>query len=174
MLRRDARHYATAKNILYGAPPETLAILLDDPEEHDFASLESLLADLSPMQATERPAGLPHSIAEIVAHLLANALFNLGLIESDAPETFQPPLPNWTEVSTEEWEALRKAYIHIIRRLQEIARKGEGLEKTIFPATASEPAWTAGYKLTCSVAKHAAYHAGQIALLRRALGADKD
>ena len=33
--------------ILYGAPGPTLALLLDDPEEHDFVCAERALAGLS-------------------------------------------------------------------------------------------------------------------------------
>lgn len=42
-----------------------------------------------------------------------------------------------------------------------------------FPALARilDPSWTVGYKLPCSVAKHNAYHLGQIVVLRRLIGA---
>lgn len=55
--------------------------------------------------------------------------------------------------------------------LGRVARGGGDLDRIVYPATETEPAWTVGYKLAASVAKHNAYHFGQIALLRRLIGA---
>jgi hypothetical protein len=41
------------------------------------------------------------------------------------------------------------------------------LSTIVYPATETEAAWTVGYKLSASVAKHTAYHLGQIALMKR-------
>ncbi|GGL68992.1 hypothetical protein GCM10010840_03870 [Deinococcus aerolatus] len=56
-------------------------------------------------------------------------------------------------------------------QLGKIAQDEREPERTFYPPTASAPSWTVGYKLTMSVAKHNAYHFGQIALVRRLLGA---
>lgn len=152
---------------LYGAPGPTLEILLEDPEEHDFASATTLLGDLSSEDAVRRPAGAPHSIAEIVAHLLSNACFNLALFDATDPANVRPPLADWPEVSAADWPQLRQEYFDTLATLQQLAHSEGEHARIVFPATDNEPAWTVGYKLTCSVAKHAAYHMGQIALLRQ-------
>jgi uncharacterized damage-inducible protein DinB len=156
---------------LHGAPGPTLEILLDDPEEHDFVCAERALEGLSGEVACRRPPGLPFSIAEIVAHLLSNARFNLGLVDNPDPTTYKPPLPNWPAVRADDWERLRLEYLSVLKELKEVAQEGTKLDRIVYPASEDEPAWTVGYKLTCSVSKHATYHTGQIILIRRLLGA---
>ena len=155
---------------LCGAPEQTLLILLDDPDEHDIPSLERLIGDLSEMEALARPTGLPYSIAEIVAHMLSNARFNLGLIGHPEPESYARPQPEWPAVGPGEWDGVRQSYFRAVQELLETAQRPGVLDQVVFPANSHEPGWTVGYKLTCSVAKHAAYHMGQIAVIRRLLG----
>ena len=52
-------------------------------------------------------------------------------------------------------------------QLEQVARDEDELGRVLYPEAGDEPAWTVGYKLALSVAKHNAYHLGQIALLRR-------
>ncbi len=158
-------------NTLYGPPSATLEILLDDPDEHDFASMQRLLDGLSGEQAVTTPHGLPYSIAAILAHMNSNVQFNLDLIRSDNPVNFANPYENWPTVSVDEWPSLVQAFLSGMAELKRIAQEGEELERTLFPAMNEEPAWTVGYKLVASVAKHNTYHLGQIAVLRRLTGA---
>src|SRR5690348_16322251 len=127
--------------MLYGASVSTLQVLLDDPAEHDFASANHILNDLSEETARTRPANLPYSIAEIVAHLISNARFNLALIDHPAPQTFEPPLSDWPEVHTGEWEAIRQDYFTVLQQLREAARQTDKLEQVVYPATSEEPGW---------------------------------
>ncbi|WP_424949751.1 hypothetical protein [Deinococcus sp.] len=69
------------------------------------------------------------------------------------------------------WLALVAECLHVLRTLLHHAQNLEVLERVVFPATATEPGWTVGYKLTVNVAKHNAYHFGQIVTLRQLLGA---
>lgn len=124
--------------VLLGPPPDTLAVLLDDPDAHDFPSVARILHGLTPEQATKAPERLPYSVARIVAHMNSNMNFNLGLIHG---------------------------------ALMRIAREAKDLDRVVYPAKGSESSWTVGYKLACSVAKHNAYHLGQIVVLRRLIGA---
>lgn len=158
-------------NTLFGPPPATLQLLLDDPAEHDFPCAERLLGGLTPQQAVTVPPGLSHSIAAILAHMHANVVFNLELIGSAEPLSFQPPENLWPAVSAGQWPHLAQAFLADLARLGQVAQNAQELERTLYPATADEPGWTVGYKLTASVAKHNAYHFGQIALIRRLVGA---
>lgn len=148
-----------------------MAILLEDPEEHDFAPAKRILGGLSAELALTKREGWPHSIAEILAHVNANVRFNLGLIRSANPEQYENPHPNWPEIRAEDWDALVEQFLQGLRELKAIALEGTDLGRTLYPQTDREPAWTVGYKLALSISKHNAYHLGQIALLRKTLGA---
>ena len=152
--------------ILFGPPKETLELLLDDPDNHDVASARDLLNQLSGSEAMQRLAGLPYSAAEILAHMNSNLYFNLDLIGSSSPETFANPYEDWPKVQTEAWASLCERFLEGLDKAKTLAREVD-LDRILFAETATEPAWTVGYKLALSVAKHNAYHLGQIALLGR-------
>lgn len=82
-------------NALFGPPPATLEILLDDPDEHDFPEPARILAGLTADQACRVPTGLLYSIANVVAHMLANMTFNLELIRGDTAERHQSRSEMW-------------------------------------------------------------------------------
>lgn len=156
--------------ILYGPPPATLEILLNDREEHDFPAPERILGGLTPEQAVTVPSGLPYSVAKIVAHMHSNMKFNLGLIRAADPSTYIEQFENWPEVTAQEWPGLAEAFLGDLKELTRIAHEAD-LDRILFPAAISSPAWTVGYKLAASIAKHNAYHFGQIVVIRRLLGA---
>ena len=153
---------------LYGPPAQTLVILLNDPEEHEFASMERILLGLPAELAVKKLEHWPHSIAEVLAHMNANVQFNLGLIEATDPEGYPHPGEDWPQVGLGEWGHMVEGFLSSMGRLAELART-QPLERILYPATGAEPAWTVGYKLALSVAKHNAYHLGQIVLMRRML-----
>ena len=96
----------------------------------------------------------------------ANVQFNLALILSSDPATFKNPYENWPTVTSEMWPELVAEFLAGTAELRRVAREEE-LSRILYPSVGEEPAWTVGYKLAASVAKHNAYHFGQIALLRR-------
>ena len=159
------------RDILFGPPPSTLAILLDDPAEHDFPAALRILRGLTGEKAVALSPGLPHSIGQILAHMNANVQSNLSLIRAADPAKHAESVELWPTVSAEGWPRLVEEFLSGLRTLEQIAREGTGLDRVLYPATEREPAWTVGYKLACSVAKHNAYHFGQIVVLRRLLGA---
>ncbi|ULH15372.1 DinB family protein [Deinococcus sp. KNUC1210] len=151
-------------SLLYGAPPETLRLLLGHA---DFAAPWQILGHLDAHLACQRLPKLGHSIAEIVGHLHNNMLYNLDLIEGRAA----PERPDWPPVKEQAWPTLAADFLEVLELLLDYAQRPELLERVVFPATATEPGWTVGYKLTVNVAKHNAYHFGQIVILRQLLGA---
>jgi hypothetical protein len=155
---------------LYGPPAATLEILLEDREEHDFPSPERIFRDLTPELAVTVPTGLPYSVAKIVAHMHSNVKFNLGLIRAADPSRYSERFENWPEVTARGWPELAETFLADLRELTKIAMEAD-LDRILFPATDGSPAWTVGYKLAASVAKHNAYHFGQIVVMRRLLGA---
>jgi hypothetical protein len=150
------------EKVLYGPPGDTLSILINDELAHDFASPRSILEGISKVQATKAIKGLPYTIAEVLAHTNANLTFNLVLLK-DGLET---PVENWAKVNQEEWEGLKMEFLENLNALSHLAHTLD-LSSIVYPATETEAAWTVGYKLSASVAKHTAYHLGQIALMKR-------
>lgn len=155
---------------LYGPPPTTLIRLLDDPDEHDFPSPRRILDGLTGGQATTVPSELPYSVAQIVAHMLSNMRFNLGLMKAADPRTFDERFENWPLVNAHEWPAVRDEFFRMLQSLVDVGAQQSELSRVLYPESSGEPAWTVGYKLALSVAKHNAYHLGQIIVIRRVLG----
>ena len=150
--------------LLYGPPADTLTHLLRPTE---FAPAEQILGHLDADLATRHLPCTPHSVAEIVAHLLGNMQFNLDLIEGRQPQERD----DWPTVSGEAWPALVHEFLEVNQHLLAYAQQPGVLERVIFPATNEEPGWTAGYKLAVNIGIHNAYHFGQIVTLRQQLGA---
>jgi hypothetical protein len=150
------------ENILYGPPADTLSILINDDSAHDFASPRSILEGISAVQATQEISSLPYTIAEVLAHTNANLTFNIVLLK----DGLEAPVENWPKVKQSEWAALKAEFLGNLQTLGQLAYTLD-LAKIVYPATETEPAWTVGYKLAASVAKHTAYHLGQIALMKR-------
>ena len=157
-------------SVLHGPPAATLVRLLNDLEEHDFPSPRRILDGLTGIEACTIPPGLPYSVAQIVAHMLSNMRFNLGLIRAPDPLHFDERFEDWPRVAPEDWPRLRDEFLEALRALVELARDEGGLSRVIYPQARTEPAWTVGYKLALSVAKHNAYHLGQIVVVRRVSG----
>ena len=155
---------------LYGPPPATLVRLLDDPEEHDFPAPRRILDGLSGAQATIVPPGLPYSVAQLVAHMLSNMRFNLGLMRAADPFSYDEHSENWPLVTADEWPVVREEFFRVLQSLVDLASQQDELSRVLYPESSGEPAWTVGYKLALSVAKHNAYHLGQIIVIRRVLG----
>jgi hypothetical protein len=149
-------------NILYGPPADTLSILIKDDLAHDFASPKDMLEGISAVQATKEIHGLPYTIAEVVAHANTNLRFNVALLRDGLKLKLEP----WPKVEARSWEVLKAEFLENLDILVKLSQDLD-LNKIIFPATETEPAWTVGYKLAASVAKHTAYHLGQIALMKR-------
>jgi uncharacterized damage-inducible protein DinB len=126
-------------------------------------SLKELIADVSEERARERPLADAHTIWELVLHITAW----LGIARERLSATQireVGPKENWPEVTGSWQDAVANLELEI-----------DGLETAIrsFPeqrleerAPATEP--QTFYVLLHGVIEHSAYHAGQIALLKKA------
>ncbi|GGR38686.1 DinB family protein [Deinococcus ruber] len=151
-------------SLLYGPPPETLRLLLGHA---DFAAPQQILGNLSAHLAVRRLPNISHTVAEIVGHMHNNMLYNLDLIEGRQALK----RPDWPHVTQQDWAELVTEFLKTLDVLLHCARDPELLARVVFPPTATEPGWTVGYKLAVNVAKHNAYHFGQIVILRQLLRA---
>ena len=138
-------------------------------------ALNELLADVTPSEAAAHPAAGLHTIAEIVSHLVfwcddtlkrlpsaSASSATAAAIPEPAPGADFPPLDSR---DADGWPKLRKALEESHRSLAAAARV---LSPDRLPARV--PGRTATFEdMLRGVTEHAAYHGGQIAILRRSL-----
>ena len=145
---------------------EQLKRALEGEAWHGPSVLESL-AGVSADEASAHPIPGAHSIWEIVLHLTTDYGLVLRRLSGDGrqltPEEDWPPCPAVTE---ENW---RKATQDLTKLNQELrqavqAFPGARLDEPLVP----EVRYTA-YTQFIGITQHNLYHAGQIALLKRAL-----
>lgn len=138
-----------------------------------IACVEDISADLAARQV----AGFPHSIGQLVFHMNYWMDYDLQRIAGK-----RPPYPahnsesfpsNPTPGDAHEWDELTKRFAALINHSADLADSSpEELERQIEPTHTShqERAATLDAVLWQLVA-HNSYHIGQIAMIRRALGA---
>jgi uncharacterized damage-inducible protein DinB len=134
---------------------------------HGPAVLE-VLAGVSADQAAARPVAGGHSIWELVLHLAGTYRLVLRRLGGDgaqlSPEDDWPPLPtatpaNWSDTV----DTLGRLNQDLRRALRAFAP-----DRLDAPLVA-DPPYTA-YTQFIGITQHDLYHAGQIAMLKRALG----
>jgi uncharacterized damage-inducible protein DinB len=133
--------------------------------------------DLSAELAARHVAGFPHSIGQLVFHMNYWMDYELRRIRGERPaypehsaESF-PPAPS--PVDAEEWDRLRRRFSGALAEFSELAKSSpEEMQRQIESAHAGDAklAGTLEAVLWQMVA-HNSYHVGQIAMIRRMLGA---
>jgi uncharacterized damage-inducible protein DinB len=147
---------------------EQLGRVLEGEAWHGPSVLE-LLAGVSAAQAASHPIAGAHSIWELVLHIGTDYDLVLRRLAGDGrPLT---PAEDWpaSPASTEEnWQRTVRELKRRDEKLREAVRgfPGERLDDPLVP----EVPFTA-YAQFIGVTQHTAYHAGQIAMLKRALSA---
>ena len=134
---------------------------------HGPAVLE-VLAGIDAGQAAARPVAGVHSIWELVLHLAATYRLVLRRLEGNgaqlSPEEDWPPVPaatpeNWRDTV----DTLRRLNADLRRAVRSFAP--DRLDASVV----ADPPYTA-YTQFIGITQHDLYHAGQIAMLKRALG----
>jgi uncharacterized damage-inducible protein DinB len=133
------------------------------------SSLRELLAGVSAEQAASRPLGGAHSIWEIVLHIAAWQDFVTRAVEGEPMPTNLPEEENWPPIADEGEAAWREAAESLgegNKRLRDAVRKlgEEDLDRIVAGREYSV------YFMLHGVLQHSLYHAGQIALLKKASG----
>jgi len=131
------------------------------------SSLRELLADVSAEQAASRPLDGAHSIWEIVLHIAAWQGFVTRALGGEPMPSNLPEEENWPPVEdTGEaaWRGAAESLGDGNKRLRDAVRKlgEEDLDGIVAGRDYSV------YFMLHGVIQHSAYHAGQIALLKRA------
>jgi uncharacterized damage-inducible protein DinB len=133
--------------------------------------LRKILDGVTAEVAYARPVSNGHSIWEIVAHLAAwDGVVADRIAERRAIETPDSgDFPAVTECSDEAWaEALRE----LERQHARLAKAVEGLDEAALGETVAGKNYSTAHMIR-GVAQHMAYHAGQIALLRKLVEAGR-
>jgi uncharacterized damage-inducible protein DinB len=138
-----------------------------------IACVEDIPADIAARQV----AGFPHSIGQLVFHMNYWMNYDLRRMRGERPkypehnaESF-PQTP--TTADAPEWDRLRRDFSQLLNEHATLAKSSqEELNREIEPIHEShkERASTLEAILWQTVA-HNSYHVGQIAMVRRALGA---
>jgi len=128
-------------------------------------SLDEVLADVTAQQASARPMAGAHNIWEIVHHVSAWEDIGRRRLEGEdignvTSETDWPPVD---DSSASAWAQARERLASGHRRLQETlaAMKDADLSRKTRKGTSF-------YVLAHGIIQHGLYHAGQIALLKKA------
>ena len=137
--------------------------------------VQAILADVTAVDAAARPVQDGHSIWEIVLHMtswknetrrrLAGAT-PAEPVEGDWPQIEVPSAAAW-QLALERLDASQQALIVAVRQL----REPQLFEPTRDPRNRATGSGVPFYVLLHGIVQHDAYHAGQIALLKKALTA---
>jgi uncharacterized damage-inducible protein DinB len=136
--------------------------------------LLQILDGVTPDQAAARPVRGAHSIWELVLHITAwknevRRRVNGGAAgepeEGDWPMVGEPSPERWSEALT----LLEGAHQRLVADIQTL-RESRLLEPTNDPRQRELGSGVSYYVLLHGVAQHDVYHAGQIGILKRALG----
>jgi len=131
-------------------------------------SVRELLAGVTAEQAEARPAVGAHSIRELVEHMEAWERAILRRLGGDPARIYKTE-EDWPPARVEGEEAWREAQ-------QKLADTGEALREAVLrldDAQLDEPIladMSSRYVSLHGAVQHTLYHAGQIALVKRALG----
>ena len=120
------------------------------------------LDGLSAEQASHVPAGLPHSVADLVAHVAFWQDYLLGVFRGEDPAWVESAAEGWPQMT--DWDTLKRRFLDDLDALASYARDEafmQGLDPKgrfrIVPLT--------------SFAGHGLYHLGQVVTVRQLIGA---
>ena len=131
-----------------------------------------VLEALTEAQATAKPHGLPHSIAEIVAHMLYWQEFFNRNAETGWSGVPEHAAEGWPAIKPGGWEKLRQEFLESCNRMQSLAAQHPRLDAKLLPDGVAIPFLnreSVGSGLL-HAAVHSSHHLGQIVTLRQLLG----
>ena len=138
-----------------------------------LACVEDIPADL----ATRTVAGYPHSIWQLVEHMSYWMEYDLRTIAGEQPPYPEHAIASWPahpERATEEaWQRVVQRFGQLRSRLAEMAESdAPSLERIVeYDGPPHTRRQSTVHAMLWQIAAHNSYHVGQVALLRRQLGA---
>ena len=123
------------------------------------------LEQLAAADAERRPGGVPHSIADIVAHMSFWQDWFWRRCNGRAEPMPAPAARGWPEVASRTWPDVHAQFVAGLERAAALADRSDEL---IVPAIEFGPLarYTVGDALV-HIAQHNSHHLGQVILLRQ-------
>jgi DinB superfamily len=129
---------------------------------------ERALDGLSAAQATLIPAGLPHSVADIVAHVQFWQQYLLDVCRGEDPDWVNSAAEGWpglvSDDSGERWEVLKLRFLRDMDALADYAQDEAFMHLL-------DPQGRFRIVPLTSFAGHGLYHLGQVVTVRQLIGA---
>lgn len=148
---------------LTGASPKAIEGLIE--AWSSFTPATRALEGLTPEQAVAKLDGWPHSIAQVVAHMLYWQRSDFATIEAGSEPDDPSPDENFPSVAADDWPRVKDEFLASLERSKEMARDAELLGRPILGG-----GFTVGLRMVWFTG-HNAYHLGQVVFMRRVLGA---
>jgi uncharacterized damage-inducible protein DinB len=150
--------------------PRLLAGILDG--EGTYLRPAAVLEGLSEEQVHVKPHGLPHSIAEIVAHMCYWQEWFNGCAEAGFAGVPEHAVEGWPVPSSGGWAALRERYLRAIETAKRIAAKSDSLNEALLPSEIQVPPLAKESRGSGILhgAVHGSHHLGQIITMRQLMG----
>ncbi len=126
-------------------------------------SWEQALSGLDGAQARAIPAGLPHSVADLVAHVGFWQAYLLGVFRGEDPEWVESAAEGWPGGEQGDWEALQLRFFRDMDALAAYAQDEAFMQL-------HDPQGRFRIVPLTSFAGHGLYHLGQVVTVRRLLG----
>ena len=137
-----------------------------------FLGPAAVLDGLTDGQAQAKPGGLPHSIAEIVAHMCYwQEWFNTCAV-SGFTAIAEHAADGWPPVPADGWDALRARYLDSIQEAKRIAAESAVLADSLLPPGVDIPVLAEESRGSgiLHAAVHSGHHLGQIITMRQLMG----
>jgi uncharacterized damage-inducible protein DinB len=141
----------------------------------------SAVEDISAQNAARRLEGYPHSIWQIVEHMNYWMSYELARIAGEKPYYPQKAIESWPAhpegggegvAAEEHWQATIGRFADLLASLARMSEsEGAVLERVVRNAGPQSPRESTVRSILWQMAAHNSYHTGQVALLRRQLGA---
>jgi uncharacterized damage-inducible protein DinB len=132
-----------------------------------FLAPRAIIEGLTSQQAEQRVPGAPHSIAQILAHMIFWQEWFCQRCAGVAAPLVAHAADGWPPVAAGGWPELRQRFLAGLERAASWEHGDERISPSIdFPPLA---AYTIG-DAQVHIASHNAHHFGQIVLLRQMLG----
>lgn len=139
-------------------------------ETHSHLPPAATLAAMSAADATRRVAGLPHSVAEIVAHMTFWQEWFTARCEGRDDAMAATAALGWPEVGVGDWPRLADQFVTGLDRLADVVSVHDP-DAPVAPALESPLLASYSYRDVWEhVAQHNAHHLGQVVVLRQLLG----
>lgn len=129
-----------------------------------YVGVEASLSDLSSAQAATRPEGLPHSVANLLAHVNWWLVWMLEVIETGAAAPYPAHAAvTWPEVGADDWERLKQEFYMLLARVDTHTSRPDLQSPVNHDETLGE--------LLADFALHTSHHFGQIITVRQLIQA---